>query len=91
MQIHLFDNVQNDNNIKFGSPSKNPLKNKMADPEYKPFDEEEEIVSQNCSNSHLKGNLSEDDSPKRRKMIKSPTKKQMECKKRADLIKFESD
>lgn len=78
MQIHLFDNVQDDLKIKFGSPSKQPLMDKMADPEYKPFEEEseeEDTFSNKVTYSHVKGgNLSEDDSPKRKKMIKSPTK-----------------
>jgi len=68
---------EGNNDYKSGSPSKHPLNNNIADPEYKPFALEknnESIYSTPSENDRT--NKSEDDSPHRRKLIrKSPKKK----------------
>lgn len=62
------------NNLKLFSPNANaddrsPVKN-LANPEYKPFD-----TGYSSSYSSLSGAKSEDDSPLRRRLMKSPKKK----------------
>ena len=59
-----------EDNFQYPSPSKDPLN--IANPEYKPFGRD-----YSSSYSQNSGAKSEDDSPLRRKIIKSPRKKRV--------------
>ena len=67
--------MHNNQEDEFASPSKK-LRNNIADPEYKPFSQNSSSHSSYSSFSS-KSNKSEDDSPQRRKIIKSPTKRRV--------------
>lgn len=73
-QLELFDTDNGDKDYKFGSPSKQPLNQNIADPAYKPFKNDDE--ESEYSGLSQKSCKSEDDSPHRRKLIRqSPSKK----------------
>ena len=77
-KFNMFQDAElRDKDFKYVSPSKQPLNNNIADPEYKPFNErnsQESMYSYPSDND--KTNKSEDDSPHRRKLIRqSPVKR----------------
>lgn len=75
-QLNLFDTENNENDFKFGSPSKQPLNKNIADPAYKPFKNDEDSEESVYTSLSQKSYKSEDDSPHRRKLIRqSPSKK----------------
>lgn len=67
--MNLFDSDNNEKDFVFGSPSKQPLNQNIADPAYKPFklEERDESIYSGLSRKSFK---SEDDSPHRRKLIR---------------------
>jgi len=80
-KFKLFDEIkEEEKEYKYTSPVKSPLKRHLANPEYRPFNENGSELSSSYSNeftgrtSH-KSVRSEDDSPHRRKLIRSPKKR----------------
>lgn len=66
--MRKFELFGEDDDYKHGSPTKDPMN--IANPEYKPFDSR-----YSSSFSCDSGAKSEDDSPLRRRLLRSPTKK----------------
>ena len=71
------DAEESEKDFKYGSPSKQPLNNNIADPEYKPFERNSQESMYSYPSDNDKTNKSEDDSPHRRKLIRqsSPAKR----------------
>ena len=80
-KFKLFGDVKEEaEEYMYTSPVKSPVKKVIANPEYRPFNENgSELSSSNSDQfsekSPVKSHKSEDDSPHRRKLIRSPKKR----------------